>query len=224
LKVVVGIAEYQFLFFIGFLLLAESLHPKVMLTYPASSNSPRLPMQLMKIRAPPVLLESNPNAATPVANPGILLPVFLAHEIRRGNRNSNAIRALNTLDSVVFLLGFHFLGFCALLATLLRTLAVLGSFGFFRSHFAFLAGSRFVYATAWGSSAVGGGGGSRDFGALERVPAGAEGAAVFVAELEGDFVNVELRKEERELGILSGVGSWELGVGSWDWEGWREMG
>jgi hypothetical protein len=107
-------------------------------------------MQLMKIRAPTVLLKSNTNAATPVANRGILLLlVFFAHEVSRSSRssrNSDTIHALNTVNSVVFLLGLDFLGFRvrALLAALLRTFAA----GFLRSRFAFLARRRFVYATS----------------------------------------------------------------------------
>jgi hypothetical protein len=107
----------------------------------------------------------------------LLLLVSLAHE---PTPNSNAINSLNTVNSVVFLLALHFLRLrtCALLATLLRTLATLSSFGFLRSCFAFLAGSRLVDTTRRSASTRGR---RRDLRALERVPASAEGAAVLVA-------------------------------------------
>jgi hypothetical protein len=126
----------------------------------------------MKKCAPTNLLKSNTNAATPVADRGVLL-VFLAHEVSR-SRNSNAINPLNTINSVVSLLGLHFLRLrvCALLATLFEAsaLVVPSSFSFLRSRFALLGRRRLVYATRRGASARGR---RRDLRALERVPASA---------------------------------------------------
>lgn len=167
---------------------------KVMLTCPASPLSPRFPVQLLKICVPAVRVKSNTNSPPPAKNRGILLLILILLAFEP-IPNSHAINPLNTVNSVVFLLLLHFLGFCGggLLATL-------SSFGFLRSRFGLFAGSRFVYATARSSS-----GRSRDLGALERVPASAEGAAVLVAEGEGDFVDVELGGEMGcEPGILDG--------------------
>jgi len=114
--------------------------------------------------------------------------------------NSPPTRPLNTLQSILLLLTLHLnfdtlgslLALCrSLLARrlldggLLSVLAILGGFGFLRSGFGFLAGSALVNSAGRRST-------SSDFGALERVPAGAQGAAVLVAELEGDFLDVEL--------------------------------
>jgi hypothetical protein len=112
--------------------------------------------------------------------------------------NSPPTRTLNTLQSILFLLILHLnlntLGSLlplhgdllassrlidrSLLSILISSLS--GSFGSLRCALGFLARSALV-------DAAGG-----DLGSLERVPAGAQGAAVFVAELEGDFFDVEL--------------------------------
>jgi hypothetical protein len=113
-----------------------------------------------------------------VENRRVLL-VFLAHEVSR-SRNSNAINPLNTINSVVFLLGLHFLrlrvgGFLATLFEA-RALVIPSSFSLLRSRFALLARRSFVHATGRGASSSG-----RDLGAFERVPASAKRAAVLVA-------------------------------------------
>ena len=118
--------------------------------------------------------------------------------------NSPSTRTLNTLQSILLLLtlhlNFHTLG--ALLAfrgslldrrlldgSLLTVIVIVigGGFGSLRSAFGFLVGSALVDAAGRASSSAG-----RDLGALEGVPARAQGAAVLVAELEGDFFDVEL--------------------------------
>jgi hypothetical protein len=100
------------------------------------------------------------------------LLVFLAHE---PVPNSNAVSPLNTINSVVFLLTLHFLRL-----RVSGLLAALSSFGFLRSRFALLARRSFV-DTAGRSTGARSSGRSRDLGALERVPASAERAAVLVA-------------------------------------------
>jgi len=105
---------------------------------------------------------------------------------------SNPLRPLNTVHNLFFyLLILHLrLGLDTLASFLTRALAAIliaGSFGLFRRSLRLLARSRLAHVT--GRSSVGAG----DLGALERVPASAQGAAVLVAELEGDFVDVELK-------------------------------
>jgi hypothetical protein len=142
--------------------------------------------------------------------------------------NSPSTRTLNTLQSILLLtlhLNFHTLG--ALLAfrgslldrrlldgSLLTVIAIVigGGFGSLRSAFGFLVGSALVDAAGRASSSAG-----RDLGALEGVPARAQGAAVLVAELEGDFFDVELWL----LGVcFSQVAGWDFSGGCrrWGWE------
>jgi hypothetical protein len=116
--------------------------------------------------------------------------------------NSPSARILNTLQSILLLLALDLnldalgtlLAFRGSLldrrlldGSLLTVIIITGGFGFLRSAFGFLVGSALVDAAGRASSSAG-----RDLGALERVPAGAQGAAVLVAELEGDFFDVEL--------------------------------
>ena len=106
---------------------------------------------------------------------------------------SDPRRTLNTVHNLlVSLLSLQLRLSLATLATLLaRTLALIlatSSLSLLRRRFRLLARSRLAHA-AGRSSSVGAG----DLGALERVPASAQGAGVLVAELEGDLVDVELK-------------------------------
>lgn len=104
---------------------------------------------------------------------------------------SNSLRALHTLNNLIVpLLGLHLrLGLAALLTRALLTVLATGSFGLLRRRLRLLARSRLAHAASRSSV----GAGARDLGALERVPASAQGAGVLVAELEGDLVDVELK-------------------------------
>jgi hypothetical protein len=143
--------------------------------------------------------------------------------------NSPSTRTLNTLQSILLLLTLHLnldaLGtLLAFRGSLLNrrlldgslltviVIVIAGGFGFLRSAFGFLVGSALVDAAGRSRSAARG-----DFGALEGVPARAQGAAVLVAELEGDFFDVELGL----LGVcFSQVAGWDFSGGCrrWGWE------
>lgn len=101
---------------------------------------------------------------------------------------SDPLRALNALQNLVFaLLGLHLrLGLAGLLARALIVVLAASSLSLLRRRLRLLGWSRLAHAA--GRSGVG----ARDLGALERVPASAQGADVLVAEVEGDFVGVEL--------------------------------
>ena len=97
----------------------------------------------------------------------------------------NALRPLNTLQnlliSTINVLSLHLrLRLSSFLATTRqsRALTFIGSsFDLLRRSFGLLARSRFAHTAGRSSIAT-----ARDLGALERVPASAQGAAVFVAE------------------------------------------
>ena len=110
------------------------------------------------------------------------------------------MRALDTVDDDLFIarLSLHLrLGLATLATLLTRALPPLlatGNLGLLRRRLGLLARSRLAHAAGRSSSVAAS---ARDLRALERVPASAQGAGVFVAEVEGDFVDVEL-----EMGLI----------------------